>query len=69
MKVVLCLVLVVVEGVATGGAVVVGLAGSSPSWWQKMVAVGSAEVSREGGNRGGRRWSSLLSWFMHFIWL
>ena len=45
------MVLVMVEGVAAGGAVVVGLAGSSPSWWQKMAAVGWAEVSC--GGRGG----------------
>ena len=62
---VLCLVLVVLEGVAASGPVMVGLAESSPGWWQKMAAVGWAKVSRG----GGRRWSCLLTWLMHFTWL
>ena len=44
MKEVLCLVLVVVEGVAVGGAVVVELAGSSPSWWLKVAAATRGRV-------------------------
>jgi len=32
------LVLVVLEGVAASGPVMVGLAESSPGWWQKMAA-------------------------------
>ena len=49
------MVQVVVDGVAAGSAVVVGLAKSSPDWWQKVAAATRSQhnSSSPWGEKGG----------------